>query len=820
MKIREHAAECRAVRIFLKSRSEKVRKTHRATPITAGTLGRLREVTQLARDIVFSFESSNLILTPLLPNAMRHTWVPTHWRLYAEGAKESYAVPRRHWPAGPPAKIIESADKVRLEAGDFVIEAAREPFHLCYCAADGKPFLEEDPRGGLSWSYWDYTLRYALAPDDHFYGMGQANQLEECVDLDHRGHVREVWNQHSPPATTIFPALLSLRGYGLLIDNPVRARWDLGHTDPQSFSYEARGGGLQYYVLFGPQLPRLLRTYLELTGFPPLPPRWALALLQSRYGYRSRSELEAIAATFRAKHLPCDALILDVFWFREMGDLAFDPVNWPDAKEMIARLKRQGFRTVLIEEPYLTLKSRNYMEARTNEFLARRFDGSPYSFDFWPGESALVDFSNPAARSWWTAKHRSLIDMGIDGWWTDLNEPAKHFPDMAHHGGPAADVHNSIALFMQQAVYDANLQYAPDKRIFILSRSAFAGSQRYGAALWSGDIDMTFAALRKQVAVALNVGLAGIPLWGSDIGGFGFSGECTAELYARWFQFGAFCPLLRPHGDQRELREPWQFGREAEEICRKYLRLRYRLLPYIYNALQVACTAGIPILRPLVMEFPDDPHVYNLSDEYLFGPEILVAPILDEGSTGRNVYLPDGLWFDFWTDELLRGPVSCAVQAPLDTIPLFVRQGAIIPMGPDLQYSSEHPLDPLTLEIYPGSDRSFTLYEDDGETAAYLNGAYATTSFTVLHHEAEVVCRLQETEGGFADFRAARTIVLTFHNQSTVSSVTCNNEPVAAVASFQAFEAAQSGWWHSQSAKRLSIKLPPETKARTLRVSV
>jgi alpha-glucosidase len=788
-------------------------------PITAGTLGQLREVSQIARDIVFSFESSNLVLTPLLPNAVRHTWVPTHWRLYAEKVKESYAVPRRHWPAGPPAKIMESSDKVRVEVGDLLIEATRDPFHLRYCAADGKAFLEEDASGGLSWSYWDYALRYATAPDDHFYGMGQANQLEARVDLDHRGHIREVWNQHSPPATTIFPALWSLRGYGLLIDNPVRARWDLGHTDPQSFSYEARGGGLQYYVLFGPGLPRLLRTYLELTGFPPLPPRWVLGLLQSRYGYKSRSELEAIAETFRAKHLPCDALILDVFWFREMGDLAFDPLNWPDPKEMIARLKQQGFRTMLIEEPYLTLRSRNYMEAQTNGFLARHFDGSPYSFDFWPGESALIDFSNPAARSWWTAKHRSLIEMDVDGWWTDLNEPAKHFPDMAHHGGSAAAVHNSTALFTQQAVYDAHQQYAPDKRIFILSRSGFAGSQRYGAALWSGDVDMTFAALRKQLAVALNVGLAGIPLWGSDIGGFGFEGKCTAELYARWFQFGAFCPLFRPHGDQRELREPWQFGREVEDICRKYLRLRYRLLPYIYNVLHAACTTGTPILRPLLMEFPDDASLYNLSDQYLFGPDILVAPILDEGATERNVYLPDGLWIDFWTDDLLRGPGSITVQAPLDTIPLFMRQGAVIPMGPDLQYSSEHSLDPLTLAIYPGGDRSLTLYEDDGETTAYQNGEYATTNFTVTHDMGQLVCRLQETEGRFPDCRAARTIVLNFHHWPTVSTVTYDNGPLPARATSQAFEGAQSGWWHNQSAKSLWIKLPPETKARTVRVS-
>jgi alpha-glucosidase (family GH31 glycosyl hydrolase) len=612
---------------------------------------------------------------------------------------------------------------------------------------------------------------------------------------------------------------LSLRGYGLLVDNPVRARWDLGRTDPKSFSYQARGGGLQYYVLFGPGLPRLLRTYLELTGFPPLPPRWVLGMLQSRYGYRNRAELEDIASTFRAKHLPCDALILDVFWFLEMGDLAFDPLNWPDAKEMIARLKQQGLRTVVIEEPYLTLRSRNYMEALARGFFARHFDGSPYTFDFWPGECGLIDFSNPAARSWWTEKHRPLLEIGIDGWWTDLNEPAKHFPDMTHYGGSAAAVHNSSALFMQQAVYDAHQQYQPDKRVFILSRSAFAGSQRYGAALWSGDVDMTFAALRKQIGIALNVGLAGIPLWGSDIGGFGFDGNCTPELYTRWFQFGAFCPLFRPHGDQRELREPWQFGPQVEEICRKYLRLRYRLLPYIYNALRAACADGIPIMRPLVMEFPDDANLYNLSDEYLFGPEILVAPVLDEGATEREVYLPQGLWIDFWTDNVLSGPSLRRVQAPLDAIPLFVRQGAIIPMGPDLQYSSERPLDPLSIEIYPGADRAITLYEDDGETMVYQNGAYAKTRFEVTRREGEVVCHLYETEGSFVDFRAARTMVLNLHNQPKVSGVSCNDEPIRALATPEALEAAQSGWCQSAPEQTLKIKLAPETKPRIVRIS-
>jgi alpha-glucosidase (family GH31 glycosyl hydrolase) len=323
--------------------------------------------------------------------------------------------------------------------------------------------------------------------------------------------------------------------------------------------------------------------------------------------------------------------------------------------------------------------------------------------------------------------------------------------------------------------------------------------------------------------------LAGIPLWGSDIGGFGFSGKCTAELYARWFQFGAFCPLFRPHGDQKELREPWQFGPEIEELCRKYLRLRYRLLPYIYNAAHASCTAGIPIMRALVLDYPDDPNVLNLSDQYLFGPDILVAPIVAEGATERNVYLPDGIWTDFWTDERHAGPRVLKVPAPLDVIPIFVRQGAIVPLGPDLQYSSERYPDPLTLEIYLGSDRSLTLYEDDGETMAYVNGASAETRFEASCSDGLVVCRLGETRGSFTGHRPERTIILNLHHQPPVQSVICqsvncqsatyDDALVPAVATARSLDAAGIGWFHDAAGQLLSIKLPPTFQSRTVRIS-
>ncbi len=788
-------------------------------PITSGTLGRLNAVNRRGADVVFSFESSDLILTPLGPNVIRHTWVPTHWRLHKPQVAQGYAVARTQWPAAEFAGVVEGRDGVRVCCGDLVIEATRDPFHLCYLTAGGRVLLEEAAEGGLSWSYWDYALRYQLGAGDHFYGLGQPDQLEQDLGLDHRGHRREIWNQHTPPAVTVFPAFVNPRGYGLLVDNPYKAVWDLGHNDPSAFSYTARGGALQYYFFHAGGLPALLRTFLELTGFPPHPPRWIFGLLQSRYGYRNRAELEAIARTFRARSLPCDALILDLFWFVQMGDLAFNPAQWPDAPEMIERLGEQGFRIMVIEEPYITEQSSNYAQARAQGLLAKHYDGSPYSFDFWPGRCALIDFSNPAAREWWTGKHRALLEMGIVGWWTDLNEPTRHFEDMAHYGGSAAAVHNLTALWMHQAIAQAHQRYAPRRRSFILSRSAYPGSQRYGAALWSGDVDMTFAALRKQVAVGLSAGMAGIPFWGSDIGGFGFAGQCTAELYIRWFQFGAFCPLCRPHGDQTELREPWQFGPQCEAICRTYLELRYRLLPYIYSCAHQACTTGLPLMRPLALVFPDDPQVVNMSDQYLFGPNLLVAPVLEQGVAQRTVYLPAGGWIDFRTDQVIEGPRYVEVPAPLDSLPLFIRQGAIVPMGPNMQHCGERPLDPLTLEIYRGGDRSFILYEDDGETTAYQTGAYAETSLEVRANADSLLCLIGEVRGGFAGYHPERTIVLNVHQQGAVEEINYNGAALAAAADKAALERMAAGWWWNEAARLLSVKFRHTARSSVIRVS-
>jgi alpha-glucosidase (family GH31 glycosyl hydrolase) len=319
----------------------------------------------------------------------------------------------------------------------------------------------------------------------------------------------------------------------------------------------------------------------------------------------------------------------------------------------------------------------------------------------------------------------------------------------------------------------------------------------------------------------MNVGLAGIPLWGSDIGGFGFGGKCTPELYVRWFQFGAFSPLFRPHGDQTELREPWQFGPEVEAVCQRYLTLRYRLLPYIYTAAYEACTTGMPLMRPLVLAFPTDPQVFNLSDEYLFGGDILVAPVVNEGATERVMYLPVGNWVDFWTDTGYTGPCSLTVPAPLDTLPLFIRQGAILPLGPEMQYSWEHPLDLLTLEFYRGgdpTDRTFILYEDDGETTRHQSGAAARTPLQMTEGASNLRISIGESQGEFLGHQAERSYLLNIHRQPTTHQVICNGTAIPAVDDWQSLAQAPIGWWWDKVKGILTIK-PPRT-AQGLQINV
>jgi alpha-glucosidase/alpha-D-xyloside xylohydrolase len=507
--------------------------------------------------------------------------------------------------------------------------------------------------------------------------------------------------------------LIGTSGWGMFIQEPT-GTFDLsgkeGKFTPQR---RALALPLDIFVVTPREPARIMAEYSRLTGHPEMPPLWSLGYQQSHRTLASRELVLSIARTFREKKLPCDVLIYlgtgfcPSGWNTGHGSFEFNPTAFPDPKPMLDELHKMHFHVV----PHVVIRARLVSGRASDRSDAGRVDESQ-------------------AASYWNA-HRGVFSMGVDGWWPDEGDPLD---------GPSRLAR--IRMYWEGCQIDR-----PDRRPYALHRNGYAGMQRYAAFLWSGDVDSTWETLKTHVPVAINTGLTGIPYWGTDIGGFVPTRDLTGELYVRWFQFGAFCPLFRSHGRTWMLRLPWGWNtgdlgpneirtyRQAanpdpselhnaavEPICRKYLELRYRLMPYLYSVVRECCQTGLPIMRALWLNYPDDPTAVAHGDEYLWGPNVLVAPVIEKAATSRRVYLPRGIWYDFWSGERQGGGREIARPVDLSTLPLYVRAGTLLPLGPVKQFTDEEVDAPLTLQIYPGADGRFMVYEDDGISFAYRKG--------------------------------------------------------------------------------------------------
>jgi alpha-glucosidase len=422
------------------------------------------------------------------------------------------------------------------------------------------------------------------------------------------------------------------------------------------------------------------------------------------------------------------------------------------------------------------------------------------------------------AKQWWADQHKPLMDLGIDGWWTDLNEPEEHPQEMIHAGGIAPAVHNSYVLHMLTALKMAQEQHKPEGRLFIMSRSGWPGTQAMGAGQWSGDVATRWDALQNQIPLGLSMAMVGMAYWNTDIGGFAGE-EPMPELYTRWIQFGAFTPIMRPHGAHQN-REPWAFGDDVEEIVVEYIKLRYRLLPYTYNLAREANTTGLPFMRPLVLHYPQDRQTFNLRDQYLWGRDLLVAPVVTPNTTSRKVYLPAGEWFDFWTNRQVRGGRYVTAQAPLETLPLYVRAGAILPMAPD-RLSTGGAWEALSVGIYPAEGTaSYNLYEDDGLSTAFQGGAHALTTFSYTKSESGLQITIDGTQGSFAGQPAQRTYGLKVRLGRRPTMVTVGETTLKARRSLEGLERAATGWWFHQKLKVLHVKLAPTAITTSTQIQI
>jgi len=756
-----------------------------------------------------------VLLTFYAPDVVRLDFMPL-----GSPAPDTGFVVVRHPDPGVEFEVRDTDTALEVLTSEIVIHMDKRPLRVSYFDAVGWELLAEPDGGGLEGLGGLSRARFVLPYDLHLYGTG-----ERGIGIDLRGHSFWMYNTqvygYGGPVETMkinVPFLATSRGYALYFDTSLPGGFDLGRTDNGLFFYEQSANGLSYFLLAAPTVPGQLERYTWLTGRQPMPPKWALGYLQSKYGYRTRGEAETMVRTMRARGIPADAVVLDLYWFENMGDLAWDVQAFPNPPGMVADFLDLGFKTVLINQPYFNEYSRYYHDLTTGhrDLVGRNWLDEAYILDGWWScgcDAVLLDVTNPDARIWLWDRDKGLLSGGVAGFWTDLGEPERHPWDMDHYAGSAEEVHNVYNLLWAKTIFDGFSADRPGERVFNLTRSGYAGIQRYGVFTWSGDVSRSFGGLAVQVPIMLNMSLSGLSYHSSDLGGF--TGWTSPELYARWMQFGAFNPVMRAHGGDNQGTEPWAHGIEAEEIAVEFIRLRYRLMPYIYSLAWENHTTGMPIARPLFFHDPDDPSLADLSDAFLFGPDILVAPVIEAGITAREVYLPRGHWVDFWTDSLYAGPESIMADAPLDRIPVFVRAGALLPMQPVMDYVDETPLDTLILHVYPPDDsrrETFRLYEDDGLSRDYETGEYATTLFAqeVLYGNTDTTLYLDigGAEGGFSGIPEARTILTMVHLAGCPPGwVRRDSLTLLASPTESALMAGGEGYFYDEAAHLLLIKM-------------
>jgi alpha-glucosidase len=559
------------------------------------------------------------------------------------------------------------------------------------------------------------------------------------------------------------------RAHGIFLDNTWRSFFDVGREQANLLTFGAAGGDLDYYFINGPDPKKVIERYTALTGRMPLPPLWSLGYQQCRWSYYPEARVRRLADTFREKQVPADGLWLDIHYMQDYKPFTWSHDRFPNPEKMISDLSAQGFHlvTILDGHPAAQKGYAPYDEGVAGHYFVKKPDGSIYEGSVWPGNCAFPDFSNPAAREWWGGLYKSLLDVGVAGIWNDMDEPSVFgmpygtMPGNVifdNEGQPSdsLEMHNVFGQLMSRSTFEGLSRLQPDKRAFVLTRSSFAGGQRY-AAVWSGDATADWSSLRQSVSMLLGMGVSGFPFVGSDIGGF--VRMPSAELCTRWLQTAVFYPFMRMHTSiETPDKEPWSFGSRFEEINKRAINLRYELLPYIYNVMQRASETGVPALRPLFLDFPGDGRAASIDDEFLFGSDLLVAPVLWEGTDSRDVYLPAGDWFNYWTGKLYAGNSTISILVTLDSIPIFVRGGGFIFRQPVVQCTGKMPGNPLKVLIAPATESESSLYEDDGESLKYRNGDFMKRHFHQTNNDQSVAVEIAAPEGSYRP--AKRDLIL------------------------------------------------------------
>jgi alpha-D-xyloside xylohydrolase len=642
---------------------------------------------------------------------------------------------KKSWPKADFALHTDDPKLITLTTSRIKIEITRADSSIIFYESTGHKLTQENSRTltptEVNGEKTYHSERFVNMWDtqEAFYGLGQ--------------HQAGVWNYRgesvdiSQDNTNIsIPFLLSSNGYGIFWNNGSRSKFTNRFVHAFYLSSEV-SDSMDYYFFYGPDFDHLIADYRELTGAAPLFGKWAYGYWQCKNRYDSQQELLAIAQKYRDLRIPLDNIVQDWFWWNTMGEPVFNK-NYPDPKGLIDALHKNNVHLMISVWPYFRPGSPVYDDMDKHGF----FIAKTVAPSFHPVAQALYDPFNAEARKYyWNLMNNALFKIGADAWWLDTTEAETEgretnilVTNKIDHGKNGARYANEFPLMTTTAVYEGQRAASDKKRVFILSRSAYAGSQRNAAAVWSGDVDPNWETFRRQIPAGLNYSVSGLPYWTTDIGGFVSANPddpAYRELYIRWFQFSTFCPIFRAHGTRTtNQNEIWSYGPEAQKTLTAYDNIRYRLMPYIYSLAWKTTSEGYTIMRPLVMDFREDTRAQNIGDQFLFGPAILVNPVTEPGAATRRLYLPNAKWYDFWTGAAIQGGRTLDAPSPIDRLPLYIRAGSILPLGPDLQYAAEKSADPIELRIYRGANGAFTLYEDENDSYNYEKGVHATIPFS------------------------------------------------------------------------------------------
>ena len=653
-----------------------------------------------------------------------------------------------------PVQFQDEKNEVKMIAGNVHVSITKSPLLINFSDAAGNVLLADEPSLPMAWNGKRVHVWKTMPADENYFGLG-----DKAGPMNRRNRAFTNWNtdefgwqESSDPLYKTIPFFIGLRkgsAYGVFFDNTYRSVFDFGKESQDYFSFGAEGGELNYYFIAGPEPKKIIEEYTAMTGRSPLPPLWTLGYQQSRYSYYPESRAREIVRTLREKKIPADAIYFDIDYQQGNAPFTINREYFPTFEKMISDFRAQGMHTILITDLHIKKDPNHgyapYDSGMKNDVFVKNPDGSVFVGVVWPGPSVFPDFTLTRVRDWWGGLYKDFVGMGAAGFWNDMNEPAlferadKTMPlDTVHRldDGTTLDhraIHNVYGMQNVRATYEGLRKLQPEERPFVLTRAAYSGAQRY-AATWTGDNSSTWNHLKMSTPMLLSMGISGYPLVGDDIGGF--AGSPTADLLTRWFEVGALNPIYRDHTAKGTAdQEPWVHGPEHEAIRRKYIELRYELMPYLYTWIEEASRTGIPLMRPVFLEYPQASEFYGDNRDFLFGRDFFVAPVTTEMVDAEEISLPPGDWYDFWTNTKLSSKEKFSLRPRLDEMPLYVRAGAIVPMQPLVQSTEERPNGPLELRVYlptatASNDCRGTLYQDDGHTFAYQKGEILRVNYS------------------------------------------------------------------------------------------